>query len=410
MARSALAFVVVPVVVVPVLVGGGAVAQPAALPDQQPVAAQPPTPDLVMPATDVLAAPTPESPASPASASPAPADGPAPRWFERVTIGALVDGYVAAPLTGAVDAPSRLRVFDAANATFALAYAELTLALPAEPAGLRVDLGFGPVADLASLETVTTGTPPMPVTGTSEVTKHVQQAYASWKLPTATAIVVDAGKFVTSAGAEVIEAKDDWLYTRSLLFGYAIPFTHTGVRATATVTDTLAVQGLVANGWDVGLDNNRAKTFGASALYADAAAGRSATATVIVGKEAERVRVLADLVLGLTVGAVALNANVDVGKEGDAAWYGAALMARYAVSPRLRLSGRVEHFRDPDGARTAIVDGVAVTEATLGAAVPVGGNGELRLEGRVDHADADIYDADTASTHATVTAAALAWF
>ena len=102
MARSALAFVVVPV-----LVGGGAVAQPIAAEPAPAAAVAPPVED------------------DPAPAAP-------PRWFERVTIGALVDGYVAAPLTGEVDAPSRLRVFDAANATFALAYAELALALPAD--------------------------------------------------------------------------------------------------------------------------------------------------------------------------------------------------------------------------------------------------------------------------------------
>ena len=403
MVRTSLAIVLTPSLIVHLAQVGGAAAQPVSAPavDGAEAPTEPPPPVDTAP----LAAVEPTAPA----ASP-PDAPPPPRWFERVTISALVDGYVAAPLTGEVDAPSRLRVFDAANATFALAYAELALALPAEPAGLRIDLGFGPVADLASLESITTGTPPTTVTGPSEVTKHVQQAYASWKLPTTRAIVVDAGKFVTTAGAEVIEAKDDWLYTRSLLFGYAIPFTHTGVRATATVTDTLAVQGLVANGWDVGVDNNRAKTFGASALYADAAAGRSAAATVIVGTEADRVRLLADAVVGVTAGPVALNANIDVGKEGDAWWYGASLMARYAVSARLRLSARAEHFRDPDGVRTAIVDGVAVTEATLGAALPIGGNGELRLQGRVDLADADINDADTASTHATVTAAALAWF
>jgi hypothetical protein len=51
------------------------------------------------------------------------------------------------------------------------------------------------------------------------------QAYVSVKLPAD--VVLDAGKFVTNAGAEVIEAKDNWLYSRSLLFGFAVPFTHT---------------------------------------------------------------------------------------------------------------------------------------------------------------------------------------
>jgi len=35
---------------------------------------------------------------------------------------------------------------------------------------------------------------------------------------------MDLGKFVTSAGAEVIEAKDNWNYSRSLLFVNAIPY------------------------------------------------------------------------------------------------------------------------------------------------------------------------------------------
>ena len=39
---------------------------------------------------------------------------------------------------------------------------------------------------------------------------------------------MDFGKFVTSAGAEVIESKDNWNYSRSLLFAYAIPYWHFG--------------------------------------------------------------------------------------------------------------------------------------------------------------------------------------
>src|SRR5438552_11259954 len=37
-----------------------------------------------------------------------------------------------------------------------------------------------------------------------------------------------AGKYVTNAGAEVIKSDADPNYSRSILFGYAIPFTHTG--------------------------------------------------------------------------------------------------------------------------------------------------------------------------------------
>ena len=69
-----------------------------------------------------------------------------------------------------------------------------------------------------------------------------------------------AGKYVTNAGAEVIKSDGDVNYSRSILFGYAIPFTHTGVRATYKVNDTLTVLGGVNQGWDAFEDPNHDKT------------------------------------------------------------------------------------------------------------------------------------------------------
>ena len=48
---------------------------------------------------------------------------------------------------------------------------------------------------------------------------------------------VDAGKFVTHMGFEVIESKDNWNYSRGLLFQFAIPYFHTGVRVTGPIND-----------------------------------------------------------------------------------------------------------------------------------------------------------------------------
>ena len=46
---------------------------------------------------------------------------------------------------------------------------------------------------------------------------------------------MDVGKFVTSAGAEVIETNGNWNYSRSLLFALAIPYYHMGVRTSMPV-------------------------------------------------------------------------------------------------------------------------------------------------------------------------------
>lgn len=79
---------------------------------------------------------------------------------------------------------------------------------------------------------------------------YIENAYLSVKPPKAKGFEADFGKWVTSAGAEVIEANGNWNYSRSLLFSWAIPYFHTGIRTSMPVskTETLGVQ--VVNGWN----------------------------------------------------------------------------------------------------------------------------------------------------------------
>src|SRR5262245_6844394 len=44
--------------------------------------------------------------------------------------------------------------------------------------------------------------------------KYIEEAYGSYLAPVGKGLQIDIGKFVTNAGAEVIEAKDDWNYSR----------------------------------------------------------------------------------------------------------------------------------------------------------------------------------------------------
>src|SRR5712692_10587247 len=76
------------------------------------------------------------------------------------------------------------------------------------------------------------------------------------------------GKFVTLAGAEVINSPANPNFSRSILFGYAIPFTHTGARATYALNDTLNLMLGVNNGWDDFRDTNSAKTLELGLSYA----------------------------------------------------------------------------------------------------------------------------------------------
>ena len=60
---------------------------------------------------------------------------------------------------------------------------------------------------------------------------------------------IRAGKFVTTVGYEYINPNQNALFSRSFLFNFAIPFTHTGVLAFYDVNDKFQVYGGITRGW-----------------------------------------------------------------------------------------------------------------------------------------------------------------
>ncbi len=162
------------------------------------------------------AAPTFAQQPAPAPA-PTPEATPAPAPEPKVVVGGYVDVYYGYNFN---EVDPALRSFDVLHNTFSLSAAEVNFTkVPTADSrvGFRTDLFFGKAADLtAAFEPEEDG---------KEIYKHIQQAYVS--LLTGK-VQWDAGKFVTPIGAEVIESQDNWNYTRSILFGYAIPFYHLG--------------------------------------------------------------------------------------------------------------------------------------------------------------------------------------
>jgi hypothetical protein len=148
--------------------------------------------------------------------------------------------------------------FDFNTNTFGLNLAELVVSKAAEPVGFRMDFDYGPTTDFVHCGTVNCN----PAVSPESTYKNIQQAYVTWATPLK--VTLDMGKFVTHMGAEVIESKDNWNYTRSLLFCCAIPYYHAGVRANLPVNDMLYVNGYVYNGWNDVIETNAMKTFGAT--------------------------------------------------------------------------------------------------------------------------------------------------
>jgi len=138
------------------------------------------------------------------------------------------------------------RAFDVNSQMFSLNYAEIAVEKKAMPVGFRFDFGFGDTARVVN-------------SNESLDLRNIQQAFVSVAKDNLT---LDFGKFVTPLGAEVIETKDNWNYSRGLLFTYAIPFYHFGLRATYAASDKATVAAYVVNGWNNVRDNNAEKSLG----------------------------------------------------------------------------------------------------------------------------------------------------
>ena len=282
------------------------------------------------------------------------------------------------------------RTFDVQHNAFSLSLAEIAFAKGVTPdsrVGFRADLDFGKTADLvAAYEPESDG---------KEIYKHIQQAYGSLLVGKVT---VDAGKFVTPHGAEVIESQDNWNYTRSILFGYAIPFYHVGLRAAVPVSDKLTLTGFVVNGW-----NNSSEMFGDVPCLALQAAIKPTSkfswyVNYMAGTEVEGgdTRHLFDTTASLTAtDKLSVQANFDYGKEGDTSWWGIAGYAKYQAKPSWALVGRYEYADDTDGGFMTF--GTKVQSLTVTSDHLVAGGLKLRLEYRTDFADEAIFPKDDGS-------------
>src|SRR5438034_1460398 len=200
-------------------------------------------------------------------------------FFRRTELSGFVDGYYGynfnTPITRKAGPE---RTFDVNHNSLSLNLAELSLEKkPTSDSrgGFRLDLDFGPTQDIVNA-TDTSG---------PHIFRNVGQAYLSYQADVGKGLQIDFGKFVTPLGFEVIKTRDDWNYSRSLLFSLAIPFYHLGARATYALNDKVAVAGYLVNGWNNTVAVIDKKT-GIGQITVKPTSKFSATETYIFGPQA----------------------------------------------------------------------------------------------------------------------------
>jgi hypothetical protein len=315
-------------------------------------------------------------------------------FFKSTELGGLADIYY---LYNSTKQPSLYRAFDISHNAFTLSMAQIWLNKAAtmdSQVGFRVKLNFGQAPRLMNFNEPNTDT------------LNVEEGFVSYMAKVGKGLTIDVGKFVTNAGAEVIEAKDNWNYSRSLLFQNAIPLYHAGVRANYAINDQWNVMFGVVNGWNNVSDSNTGKSIMLSGTYKPNMK-LSLIENYIGGPEKtgtnEGWRHMSDTVVSYTVNdKMSVLGNFDYTAEkpllGDSLHlWGIAGYFKYQATPVFAVVPRIEYLDDKAGSLigTGVVQKLTDFTLTLEMKPVATDNFLFRLEYRGDFSDQEAFVDDT---------------
>ena len=230
------------------------------------------------------------------------------------------------------------RAFDLSDQPFFVNSGELVMDYKPKDVGVRVDISFGDAAEIVHNNVAD-----------RNIWRHVEQAYITASKGKFT---VDFGKWVTPIGAEVIESKDNWNYTRGLLFSFAKPFYHFGAKSTYVASDRVTLTGFVVNEWNNIRGNNTATSLGFVGIFKPMKKV-GLTTNFLIGKEnpAGGYRQLYDgLVTYKATKRISIMANYDYTRDKSLGrgvfWQGVAVYGKAKVSNKLTVASRYEWFGD----------------------------------------------------------------
>lgn len=304
--------------------------------------------------------------ATPAATPPAQSAAPAatpeatPTWsIGPIDFSGLVDGYYSINTNHPASGVNQLYNFDVKPNQFSLNMAKLSMAHTADPVGFQVDFGFGRAFDIIHASEPNNA---------PSILRNVEQAYVSLKPAKLKGLEIDLGQFVTSAGAEVIETNSNWNYSRSLLFAWAIPYYHFGIRTSFPVGKHFTGGVQLVNGWNNTEDNNSGKTLGltdtitytkfawSNTYYGGPENAGTNTGwrhlydTVLLLTPNSKFNAYLNFDYGQNTSPLSVDAGID--PTFTSKWYGIAGALHFQPNSKWSFTPRLEWFKDRDGFST----------------------------------------------------------
>jgi hypothetical protein len=343
--------------------------------------------------------PVEDSPAAAAAPAPAPEKVSLSGLLGPTTLSGFVDVFYGYNSNQPVSHANAFHNFDMNSSEIGLNMLELVAdkAVSSDNrVGYHIALGFGQAMNqINGLDFGPGGTEP-------NFAQNLKEAYLEYMAPVGKGLQINVGKFVTPAGAEVIETKDNWNYTRGILFAWAIPYTHTGLSAKYAFNSKVALTGFLVNGWNNSSETNLAngnsgKTTGFS-LALTPTSKFGIIENYLVGPEVFRdnsnYRHLSDTVVTFNpTSKLSLMANFDYGHDrpgGTPVWWsGIAGYIKYAPNDKWAFATRGEWFNDHDGFETGTAQ--HLSEFTFTLQRMLAGKLMSRLEFRRDMSDQNTF-------------------
>jgi hypothetical protein len=317
------------------------------------------------------------------------------------SLSGFVDVYYGQNFNNPASRTNTLQFFNATNNQFGLNLIEFVVDKQPDPSnsrtGYHLALGYGNAMNAVYGASSTS---------TLSADQYVKEAYFSYRAPVGKGLQVDVGKFVTPAGAEVIETKDNYNYSRGILFYSAIPYYHFGMRAKYSFNDKYALTGFFLNGWNNVVDNNSGKTYGMSFAW-NPSKKFSLSQTYLAGPEGadnnHDWRQLWDTVATINATKrLTLVANYDYGHGDRIAgvvdsvyWTGIAGYFKYALSDKYSFASRYEYYNDHYGFTTGTAGHIQEFTGTF--EHPIATHILTRLEFRHDMANNPIFTKGTST-------------
>ena len=196
---------------------------------------------------------------------------------------------------------------------------------------------------------------------TSEVHTHIEidNLIINWTPQKLSALSLSFGRFDAPIGFERDDEPLNLVPTESFTFENARPVKLTGLLARYALSPKVSVLGLVANGWEVEIDNNSGKTAGLK-LQVFPASGLAVAAGALYGPEEDttntphRTLLTGDLTWQ-PMQRLIFQAEAHHGSQEGTQWTGVVGQAFLRFGRRAGLTVRGDVFDDPDGARTGTV-------------------------------------------------------